>query len=365
MSIVRNERIVKIAAASTSMVLGGGLTITGIALAPFTFGGSLALCVLGGVVGGLAAAGSISAFIAAQILANQELKKAQQHINLDQQLSLSINEVANMYSNIMEHKKKHKPQHGASALKEVVGGVQGLATVGRAAGTATVIGVESTVEAGSLAIRSVGRFAGMALAGATLAVTVPIDISLIAYNSYHIHKARQDETGKTEKNKGVRWLHDEIEKLFRGIIKQSLSVIFNFYVGMCRGINEQQHEITRSQLPATLGDCDCGYKIQVEATREKNSTIIVRTIFSGPFILPEGYTLASAVYDITLPKLRQPAIIELEHCVSDQQQAEMCYATGRTDLEGKKLIFELEENFNESIEQTENCVLCILYKQPL
>ena len=365
MSIVRNERIAKIAAASTSMVLGGGLTITGIALAPFTFGGSLALCVLGGVVGGLAAAGSISAFIAAQILANQELKKAQQHINLDQQLSLSINEVADMYSNIMEHKKKHKPQHGASALEEVVGGVQGLATVGRAAGTATVISVESTVEAGSLAIRSVGRFAGMALAGATLAVTVPIDISLIAYNSYHIHKARQDETGKTEKNKGVKWLHDEIEKLFRGIIKQSLSVIFNFYVGMCRGINEQQHEITRGQLPTTLSDRDYGYKIQVKATGEKNS-ITVRTIFSGPFILPEGYTLASAVYDIILPKLRQPAIIELEHCVSDQQIAEMYYATGRTDVEGKKLIFELvKEKFNGSIEQTKDCVLCILYKQPL
>ena len=135
---------------------------------------------------------------------------------------------------------------------------------------------------------------------------------------------------------------------------------------MCCGINEQQHEITRSQLPATLSDHDCGYKIQVEATRKKNSTVTVRTIVFGPFVLPEGYTLASAVYDITLPKLRQPAIIELEHCVSDQQQAEMCYATGRTDLEEKKLIFELvKEKFNESIEQTKDCVLCILYKQPL
>ena len=89
----------------------------------------------------------------------------------------------------------------------------------------------------------------------------------------------------------------------------------------------------------------------MEATREKNSTITVHTIVSGPFVLPEGYTLASAVYDITLPKLQQPAIIELEHCVSDQQQAEMYYATGKTDVEGKKLIFELvKEKFNESIE---------------
>ena len=135
---------------------------------------------------------------------------------------------------------------------------------------------------------------------------------------------------------------------------------------MCRGISEQHHKVTKSQLPATLGDSDCGYKIQVEATQEKNSTIAVRTIFSGPFVIPDGYTLASAVYDISLPKLCQPAIIELEHCVSDLQQAEMYYAIGKTDLEAKKLIFELvKEKFNESIAQTENCVLCILYKQPL
>ena len=82
----------------------------------------------------------------------------------------------------------------------------------------TSIGVEGTVEA-SAAIHSTDCTANeMALAGATLAVTVPIDISSIAYNSYHIHKAKQDETEKTEKNK-VKWLQNEIEKLFRGTIK--------------------------------------------------------------------------------------------------------------------------------------------------
>ena len=353
MSIVRNTKIATIVAASTGVAITCSLAVTGVALAPVKFGGSFALCVLAGVVGELTGAvGSIGASIAGAVLAKKELKKAQQHISLDQQLSLSINKVADMYSEII----KHKPQH-AAALEEAVGGEQGLTTS---------IDVEGKVETSALAICSTGYIAGMALAGA---VSVPIDISSIAYNSFHIYKAKQDEAGKAEKNI-EKWLNKEIEKLFRGSKNSKLnnlvSNIQQFYVGMCCGINEQQHEITRSQLLATLSDRDCGYKIQVEATREKNSTTTVRTIVSGPFVLPEGYTLASAVYDITLPKLRQPAIIELEHCVSDQQQAEMCYATGRTDLEGKKLIFELvKEKFNESIEQTEDCVLCILYKQPL
>ena len=202
-SIVRDAPIAGIAASYyVSMTVCGGLTITGAALAPFTFGGSLALCVLGGVVGGLTgAAGGIGVAIACIVLANKELKKAQQHISLDQQLSLSINKVADMYSEIM----KDKPQH-AAALEEAVGGEQGLTTS---------IDVEGKVEASVLAICSTGYIAGMALAGA---VSVPIDISSIAYNSFHIYKAKQDEAGKAEKNI-EKWLNKEIEKLFRGTIK--------------------------------------------------------------------------------------------------------------------------------------------------
>ena len=204
-SILRNTRIATIVAASTTVAISCSLAITGAALAPFTFGGSLALCVLGGVGGGLTgAAGGAGAGIAAIVLANKQLKKAQQHINLDQQLSLSINKVADMYSEMM----KDKPQHDA-ALEEAVGGEQGLTTS---------IDVEGKVEASALAICSTGYIAGMALAGATLAVTVPNDITSIAHNSYHIYKAKQDETGKTKKNI-EKWLNKEIEKLFRGSIK--------------------------------------------------------------------------------------------------------------------------------------------------
>ena len=204
-SIVRNTKIAGIVAVSTSVAITCSLAVTGFALAPVTFGGSLALCGLSGVIGGLTgAAGGTGAGIAAAVLGKKELKKAQQHINLDQQLSLSINKVADMYSEIM----KDKPQH-AAALEEAVGGEQGLTTS---------IDVEGKVEASVLAIHSTGYIAGMALAGATLAVTVPNDITSIAHNSYHIHKAKQDETGKTKKNI-EKWLNKEIEKLFRGTIK--------------------------------------------------------------------------------------------------------------------------------------------------
>ena len=226
-SIVRDAPIAGIAASYyVSMTVCGGLVITGIALAPITLGGSLALFVLGGVFGGLTgAAGGIGAAIVGIVLANKELKKAQQHISLDQQLSLSINKVADMYSEMMHN----KPQH-AAAFEEAVGGVQDLETF---------IGAEGTVEA-SAAIHSTDHTANeMALAGATLAVTVPIDISSIAYNSYHIHKAKQDETEKTEKNK-VKWLQNEIEKLFRGTIKCKIKQSVSNIQLSCRNVLRNQ-----------------------------------------------------------------------------------------------------------------------------
>lgn len=57
--IIHDERIIKITASTVSLVVGGSLAIAGIALAPVTFGGSLALTVAGGVVSGVASLGGI------------------------------------------------------------------------------------------------------------------------------------------------------------------------------------------------------------------------------------------------------------------------------------------------------------------
>ena len=210
MSIVRNERIARIAASSASIALGGSLVVAGIALAPFTFGASIGLSVAGGVVGGLASLGGIGAFIASKVTSNKHLKKAQEHISLDQQLSLQINDIVQEIS--------AEPSSTKEIAGEVAaGGAMGAADVSRF-GAGVAIGLESALEGGAFALRGAGRFAGMALAGVSLAVTVPIDIGFIAYHSYHIHQSSKDKTGKTNSNKAIKWLISQIEEMIKGII---------------------------------------------------------------------------------------------------------------------------------------------------
>ena len=207
MSIVYNARVAKLAANVAGMIAGSGLIITGVALAPFTFGGSIAISVLGGVLGAATAGAGIGASIVSTVLSNKKLKEAQQHINLDQQISLMICNSAKKYDEI-----------GASSriLESSALGFQGAAAFGRGAGAGIAI-AEGAVETTALAVRTTGRVAGIALAGASLAVTIPMDIGIIVYHSYHIHKSRNDGTGKTESDKAVKSLYNQLETLFKGI----------------------------------------------------------------------------------------------------------------------------------------------------
>ena len=225
MSIVRNERIARIAASSASIALGGSLVVAGIALAPFTFGASIGLSVAGGVVGGLASLGGIGAFIASKVTSNKHLKKAQEHISLDQQLSLQINDV------VQEIISAEPSSTGGIAGEVAAGGAMGAADFSRF-GAGVAIGLESALEGGAFALRGAGRFAGMALAGVSLAVTVPIDIGFIAYHSYHIHQSSKDKTGKMDSNKAIKWLISQIEEMIKGIynMKHSLFVYFYAYL---------------------------------------------------------------------------------------------------------------------------------------
>ena len=208
MSIVYKARATKLGATISGMVLGGSLVITGIALIPFTLGGSIAVSVVGGVVGAAAAGVGIGASIASKVFSNKELKKAQQHINLDHQISLILNNDAKKYNEIGT--SSHVPE--SSLL-----GLQGAVAIGRSAGAGIAIGIEGAVETAALAVRTTGRVTGMALAGASLAVTIPMDIGFIVYHSYHIHKSRNDSTGKTESDKAVKSLYNQIETLLKGI----------------------------------------------------------------------------------------------------------------------------------------------------
>ena len=217
MSIVKTERIARIATSVTGLVIGGGLVITGIVLAPFTFGASIGVSVAGGAVGGLASAGGIGAFIAAKVLANKQLKKAQEHIALDQQLSLTINEIAKKHEKKV-HANKYVPPYLQLAGFAAAGGAMGVADAGRI-GAGAAIAAEGAVEGAALALRTGGRIAGMVLAGVSLAVTVPVDIGFIAYHSYNIHKSNKDKTGRADSNKVIQWLINQAEEMLKGIIK--------------------------------------------------------------------------------------------------------------------------------------------------
>ena len=116
--------------------------------------------------------------------------------------------------------------------------------------------------------------------------------------------------------------------------------MYLYTIGMCSDINIKEHSIAGGGI-AILDNMEYGYKIQVPVTTVESSSITVRTIFSGPVVLPEGdYTLVSALYDIKMPVLPELVTIEIEHCVdvSDQSIAKkLCFATATFDVSKKCL----------------------------
>ena len=141
---------------------------------------------------------------------------------------------------------------------------------------------------------------------------------------------------------------------------------------MCLKIDVIEHEIAGGQV-TVCERIEYGYNICIPVAPIKSSKVTVHTIFSGPIALPEGYTLVSAMYDITLPELQEPATIAIEHCVDDTDvsivEKLLCFAIATFDIEKKILhfspvddgVFEPGETFG-SITQNESCFLCILKK---
>lgn len=218
MSIVRNEKFAKIAASTASVAIGGSLVVAGIVLSPFTFGGSIAVSVAGGFIGGLASMGSLSAFIISKIKVSKHLKTAQEQISLDQQLSISINDIICKYT--------QKPTISKGGIAAEVA-AKGLADVSKVAGAGIAIAAESIFEGGALAFRAGGRVAGMALVGVSLAVTVPVDLGVIIYHSYQIHQLSKDKSGR---NDSIQWLSDQTEEVLKGIHVYCTYYIIESYI---------------------------------------------------------------------------------------------------------------------------------------
>lgn len=148
----------------------------------------------------------------------------------------------------------------------------------------------------------------------------------------------------------------------------------NSLLGTCITIELKQHSI-EGGLESTIESPDLGYELIVPALTEDQLTISVRTIFSGPFTLPDGCTIVSAIYDIALPEKLPPdfyATIKLEHCVvlkDDITASKMCFATATIDLEKKVFAFNCIDGGTfpigktyASLEISKSCLICVLYK---
>lgn len=135
-----------------------------------------------------------------------------------------------------------------------------------------------------------------------------------------------------------------------------------FYLGTCSNVDGQS--VQPFEKP------ECGYKASLPVP------ITITTIFSGPFDLPRGYTLVSAVYDVKMDsEQEQPITIEVEHCVNVSSKSiakNMCFATATVDLEKKKFNFTKVEDCvfhvdatSESITREGSFLFCVLYKEVL
>ena len=207
--IVREARIAKIAGSATSLVVGGGLTIAGLVLIPFTFGASVGLTVAGAAVGAAGSATTFGASIVSKVMSNNRVKKAQEHINLDQQIS--------------EHVNKRGSEYNEAAKKAgiVIESIQGAAGVGGRLGVGVAKGIAGSVEAGikaggaALRIGGAGvrviAITGRVVGGLALAVTAPFDIYQIGKSSYDLVTSGQ--CGENEGDSTFVWYTEQIRKL--------------------------------------------------------------------------------------------------------------------------------------------------------
>ena len=108
---------------------------------------------------------------------------------------------------------------------------------------------------------------------------------------------------------------------------------------------------------------------------DEESDASVHVMYAGPFALPEGATLASAIYDIKAEKkLKKPVTVEIQHCVEINKKVkveeQVCFAIAAlSDKEAKKFVFKPVEDMKYSFDTNSgtmdikelNCLICILH----
>ena len=209
LKIVRDSRIAKIVGASTSLAIGGTLTLAGLALIPLTFGASVGLTLAGAAVAVAGTVTSAGASLVSSIMSNSRVKKAHEHIRLDQQISEHVNLRGNGYNQAL------KSAGIAIDLTHTAVGVGGQHSVGIAKGVAA--GVEAGIESGRAAVRigiagvQTVALVGGVVGGVALLVSAPLDIYQIVRNAYGL--AKSGKKGKHESDKTCLWYIEQIRKM--------------------------------------------------------------------------------------------------------------------------------------------------------
>ena len=107
-------------------------------------------------------------------------------------------------------------------------------------------------------------------------------------------------------------------------------------------------------------------------------SVTVSTILSGPFNLPDGAVLVSAVYDILIHKsLKDPVTIDIDiqHCVdvlNESVMGKMSFAIAKADLTTKAYKVQCitggtftSGSVYGSITVSDSCLLCVVTTEPL
>jgi hypothetical protein len=115
---------------------------------------------------------------------------------------------------------------------------------------------------------------------------------------------------------------------------------------------------------------ECGLKVRVpNGAIDDGKAYKIKCIFAGPFKLPDGSTLVSGIYDITIDgKLKKPLTVEIEHCVDIQDEQIAQNMSFVFAFDDKTFIFKPENGAGGtfrgtrgSIEVKESCLFSIVY----
>ena len=196
--VCRDVRVSRAGGGATSIV-GGVLAVVGLGLIPVTFGGSLALTVVGAVTGVAGGVTSIGAILAKIGIYKAKLKEAEEIIEVDKQLSEQVNELGQKLEKIATELQIAHDNPNVTKEEVIVSLLQGgkLVRMGLAA-TRMGVSVSHVTKAGSTAAVQgailAGRITGAAAKGVAVAAVggvvsvliLPLDIYELVSNAYKL-----------------------------------------------------------------------------------------------------------------------------------------------------------------------------------